>query len=81
MLHQRFRLVVVRRVGALVGVFFFAVDAAGVAVSALAVSTVLGVVLAVTDESRFSTESPASGGASGCRKKTGNRIETGTGRP
>jgi hypothetical protein len=35
----------------------------------------------MVSESLFMMESPASGGASGCLKKTGNRIETGTGCP
>jgi hypothetical protein len=45
-----------------------------------AVSADFAVLLATT-ESRFMTESPASGGASGCLKYTGSRIDTGTGCP
>jgi hypothetical protein len=48
-------------------------------VSTLAGDVATGVLLAVV--SRLMIESPASGGASGCLKYTGSRIETGTGWP
>jgi hypothetical protein len=67
------RLVVVFGAGFLAAGF-----AAAFAVSDLVVS--LGaVLLLVSVESRLITESPASGGASGWRKKTGSRMDTGTG--
>src|SRR4051794_37473450 len=53
--------------------------AAGAAAAGFAVSAAM-VLLAVA-ESRLMIVSPASGGASGCLKYTGRRIDTGTGWP
>jgi hypothetical protein len=60
------------------GGFAVVLDAEALPVSALAALVDLAVVLAV-EESRTMMESPASGGASGCLKKTGKSMETGTG--
>src|SRR5256885_1585240 len=68
-IYRVLRLDVVLRAGAFAG---------GAAAADFAVSTAFTVLLAV-GESLFIIESPASGGASGCLKYTGRRMDTGTG--
>src|SRR6266571_2310591 len=57
------------------GLFTVGFAATALAVSALAESGDL--MLLLVEESRLMIESPARGGASGCLKNTGNRIDTG----
>src|SRR5438876_5974904 len=59
------------------GLFTVGFAATALAVPALALSGDL--MLLLVEESRLMIESPARGGASGCLKNTGNRIDTGTG--